>query len=279
MTPLAHYLTRQIASRPKDRETIWREPQNIKNLRDLMHDIHCFEVTACLPLIVETYESFKGKPIEQSETVYETFGFLPAPKTWIEFRHASGNRMAVAMEECDGRHAYNGGKPSAVCTFVDRDSVVNLGMVSTQSGDFYAYGGLQRWPQYILACSGPEPDMAGQGILALAHTLLVLINSPKIIGRRQHMPHAGLERRLTKGLGAGKFPLHAWTEILLQVNKPPEIDDGEPHEAHLTGRRALHFCRKHIRIQNGQLVYVSAHWRGDPALGIKQSRYNVQPSP
>ena len=114
-------------------------------------------------------------------------------------------------------------------------------------------------------------------LMAYAELAMILINSPHIIGRRQHMPHAGLERQLTRGLAGGKFPLHAWTEIKLQVAKPVEIDDGEPHEAHLTGRRALHFVRKHIRIRLGQLEYVSAHWRGDPSIGIKRSRYTVKP--
>lgn len=90
------------------------------------------------------------------------------------------------------------------------------------------------------------------------------------------MPHRKVERELTKAFGLGKFPLRAWTELRLTVAKPAEIDDGESHEAHLTGRRALHFCRKHIRIRNGKLEYVSAHWRGDPALGIKQTRYKLR---
>jgi hypothetical protein len=100
-----------------------------------------------------------------------------------------------------------------------------------------------------------------------------LINSPKVIGRRQFMPH----KVLVKNFTGGSFPLHAWTEIRLEVSKPPEIDDGGPHEARLTGRRALHFCRAHLRIRYGQLEYVSPHWRGDPSVGIKQSRYIVTP--
>jgi len=274
MTPLAAYLAKQIVARPKHREGIWREPKNIENVRSVLDDIHCFEVTACLGLFAETIAGFKRKGMEATEAVFETFAFLPAPKTWIEWLHPSGNRVAIALEEeraSDGGAL--GGKSVAECTFFDNDGAVNLGLISTQSGDYYSYGGPQYWPDYIAERAGgvsPTPPL-----LAFGHTMLLLINSPRIIGRRQHMPNVGLERRLTRGLGVGKFPLHAWTEILLQVNKPPDIDDGEPHEAHLTGRRALHFCRKHIRIQNGELVYVRAHWRGDPALGIKRSRYVV----
>lgn len=88
------------------------------------------------------------------------------------------------------------------------------------------------------------------------------------------MPHRGLERALIANQKlVGKFPLHAWTEIKLHVT-PPKEAEGE-HEAHLTGERALHFCRAHLRIRLGRLEVVKAHWRGNPAIGIKQSRYTV----
>lgn len=31
------------------------------------------------------------------------------------------------------------------------------------------------------------------------------------------------------------------------------------------------FVRCHLRLVGGALVLVSAHWRGDPALGLKQT--------
>jgi hypothetical protein len=73
----------------------------------------------------------------------------------------------------------------------------------------------------------------------------------------------------------GTFPLRAWTEIVLEVTPPSEAGALDPGEAHLTGRRALHFCRQHLRIRGGRLELVKAHWRGDAAIGIKQSRYRV----
>jgi len=279
MTPLAAHLAKQLVARPKHRVGVWREQQNLNNLRNTLHDIHCFEVTECLDVVVDTYRGFKRKTTEQCEEVFETFSFLPAPKTWIEWLHFSGNRIGIAIEQRDDgliNEAPFPGKQTAECTFFDSDGAVNIGLISTESGDYYHYGGDQYWPNWVLkGTSGAYP---APGFLAFTQVMLVLINSPKIIGRRQFMPNVGLERRLTRGFGVGKFPLHAWTEIRLEVNKPIEIDDGEPHEAHLTGKRALHFCRKHIRIRNGQLEYVCAHWRGDPALGIKRSRYTVTPA-
>jgi hypothetical protein len=51
--------------------------------------------------------------------------------------------------------------------------------------------------------------------------------------------------------------------------------DGTVHEAHYTGEKCLHFCRSHLRVRNGRLEQVKAHWRGNPSLGIKQTRYKL----
>jgi hypothetical protein len=106
---------------------------------------------------------------------------------------------------------------------------------------------------------------------------LALINTPRIIGRRQHMPHKSLEAKLSRlGFAAGKYPLHAWNEIRLEVGIPRDLSDEASTEAHLTGRKALHFCRSHIRIRLGRIEIVRAHWRGDAAVGIKRSRYKLE---
>jgi hypothetical protein len=105
---------------------------------------------------------------------------------------------------------------------------------------------------------------------------VALINTPRVIGRQQHMPHAGLQRALARSKGmVGKFPLRAWTEIKLEV-RPPVHAEGF-HEARLSGTRALHFCRAHLRVRRGQIEYVTHHWRGDASIGIKRSRYAMVP--
>jgi hypothetical protein len=47
-------------------------------------------------------------------------------------------------------------------------------------------------------------------------------------------------------------------------------------EGHLTGEKCLHFVRTFLRVRMGQLEYVDAHWRGNPALGMKRSRYRLE---
>jgi hypothetical protein len=256
MTPLAAYLMKQVLARPKHREGVWRDPKIIGDLRFALNDIHCFEITACGPMLVELMSVYK-RP-DASAALFDRLGFLPAPNTWLEWKDTYGNRVAILIRQVPDIDGIDRADMTCYCA----GGLVRGGSISPSSGRIYVA------PEYR-----DRRDI--RKLVSFAVFVLPLINSPRIIGRRQHMPNAGLERRLTRGLGVGKFPLHAWTEILLQVSKPIDIDDGEEHEAHLTGRRALHFCRKHIRIRRGQLEYVTAHWRGDPALGIKQSRYTV----
>ena len=270
MTPLAHQLAKQLLLRPQDRQHSWVVPQNSQFLRSALEGIHCFEVTECLPL-TEEIQRLAARAAKQSEehldAMFGSYTFLPAPKTWLEWRQPSqlAPRTALLVEQIPDEE----GRPPnrARCTVFTHAMAFGAGEIVQLTA---AYGTIDTLPTV--------KGLSGSGTaLQLAMMMLLLINSPKVIGRRQHMPHAGLERKLTQSFGVGTFPLHDWTEILLEVNKPLEIDDGEPHEAHLTGKRALHFCRKHIRIRLGRLEYVSAHWRGDPAIGIKRSRYTVTP--
>lgn len=266
MTPLAHSLARRLADNVLP--PFW--VHNRDNLIRDLEDIHCFEISNALSTINTIIETSKGYALAELSS---TFGFLPSPKTWIEWRDPSGERLAILLEDMGDNDISYG-------LFIGENSYFYAGHCNF-SISRYAAPDDEGWKNLVdasfIAVFNNDYNEMLRAVCERATMACILINSPKIIGRRQHMPHAGLERRLTRSFGVGRFPLHAYTEILLKVSKPPEIDDGEPHEAHLTGRRALHFCRKHIRIRLGKLEYVSAHWRGDPALGIKQSRYKVSP--
>lgn len=195
--------------------------------------------------------------------------FLPAPKIWIEVRVGSRScdRVAYLLEQ-------DGDAAKVRLVILNPDGMIeksdNLMWLPLVSAD--AIG------TYSLDTSGwslQRDDAAPDSLASVLYAYLALINTPRIIGRRQHMPHRGLERRLIQQRPAvGKFPLRAWTELLLRVT-PPQIDDTPSREAHLTGQRARHFVRCHLRIRLGQLELVSAHWRGELALGIKQTRYKV----
>lgn len=271
MTPVAHKFAKQLTLPVKKRDEHWRD--HIGDLKRLLEDIHCFECSAAIPAVMELRLALGDIP-DRSDDYIGTLSFLPAPRTWIEWKLEGGDRVALHLSD---DHPHDREKwIGAILIF--EDGISPLGLISRTSGDINFPGGhfaVPTWLKEGAQRSGIPGAEVALYFLAAAQLLLVLINTPRIIGRKQHMPHRGLEKELTKAMGRGKFPLHAWTEILLDVTKPTEIDDGEPHEAHLTGRRALHFCRAHLRIRLGKLEYVTSHWRGDPALGIKQSRYTL----
>lgn len=261
MTPLAQKITRESTLLKRDR-TFSDHDSLIKR----MDDIHCFEVTDVYQLafdLASDVERICDGPLTS---------FLPAPKTWIEWRSGPGERYGLLIEQKD-----------IVC-----DLVRTTGAYLCPGQNFF---GTMRSDQLSLSkgYSESRPTCSGDRVLPpgyykegfspcnLIPAFLLLINSPKVIGRCQHMPHRGLERRLVAAKKmVGKFPLHAWTEIKLEVNTEPQYaGNKESVEAHLTGERALHFCRSHIRVRLGRLEVVRAHWRGDPSLGIKQSRYTL----
>lgn len=268
MTPLAHFLANQLVAPKKRRLPFWEK--NSKVLAEKLLGAHFFEVTDAHPLIGEIL-ALEKKDSGRLEDQFTTFGFLPAPKTWLEWIcPISRERIAFLLEE-DG--------DSAQVTMFHKANAQPLGRISFKDNTVSTPGGGFAFPELLhnhVLKTGFDAGEVAMAFIAECHTFLVLINSPKIIGRVQHMPHAGLEKKLARGFGVGKFPLNAWTEIRLTVAKPTEIDDGMPHEAHITGRRALHFCRKHIRIRLGKLEYVSSHWRGDASIGIKRSRYKIE---
>lgn len=244
-----------------------------KNLPDI-RGIHCFEVSAIRSMIEDV-----SRMVDRFKT------FLPAPKTWIERRNHLNPTMRTGFyieEGVDGAavwRMFNVGHDCVSASFCGTIGLFDRsGEVNPDANDKFFL------ETYDAAWATPETEARGRSNILSYNTkqlrevvgLLAIINSPRVIGRKQIMPHRGIEKRLSRAMKAvGKFPLQAWTEITLNVSKPIEVDDGEIHEAHLTGKRALHFCRSHIRIRYGQLEYVTSHWRGDAAIGIKQSRYKV----
>jgi hypothetical protein len=200
-----------------------------------MDDIHCFEVSEihrAAYQLSSNPSAFAGSP---------AVSFLPAPKTWIE-HGIGGERCGWLLEHIDAKHVR-----------------ASIALDQDHSDDRYfgTFGGVMIIDLEARYTDRPE-DWTPE---RLVPAYLLFINSPRVIGRRQHMPHRGLERKLiARRHLVGKFPLHAWTEIKLEVDLRGARDaSGEPsHEAHLTGHRALHFCRSHLRIRLGRLEIVTA---------------------
>lgn len=226
-----------------------------------MDDIHCFEVSDILPLAEELDAGFSANGYDARLT------FLPAPRTWIEGRfeagYLKGRRIGMLLEQRDDRVTVAiASEYSAGSEGMPRDYTIHLGDGSQKSRR-----------QIVLA--GAEAGWGGDlPILAL----LTIINLPRLVGRKQHLPHSGLQKRLSKAKGVtGRYPLHAWTELKLSAAEALREADARVHEARLSGEKCHHFCRSHLRVKSGRVELVRAHWRGNPALGIKRTRYNITP--
>jgi hypothetical protein len=242
---------------------------------------HCFEMSSVREMMGDLAIDL-GRAVDADPQSIERLAFLPAPRTWIEWHEISGRRIAWHLEADDAEDA-------AVCTIftnasghvaVEHWEIVPPYAIPAGKLPLRGHSGLGRYSlDFVVGDSGLSEWKKYELYTAttlVVYAALAMINSPRIIGRRQYMSHRGLQRQLiaSKSL-VGKFPLRAWTEIKLEV-APPRNEFGEPSkEAHLTGDRALHFCRAHLRVRLGKLEYVSAHWRGDASLGIKQSRYKL----
>lgn len=258
MTPLAHAIvadsTLPVAKR--------RYGDAMQRLR-LLDDAHFFEVSA-------VYEAARDLSVGMMKTgrAPGRLAFLPAPRTWIEWAEGSG-RCGALLEAQEGDPAAS--VTWAVTLFEDRRILVSDDRGWLVLGDRAALRGI----------TFPD-DRSDRWTRALAdarlYAFLAMINTPRVIGRTTRQPHAGLQRKIAAARSMpGKYPLQAWHELKLEVRSPRDEAGHEPRQTILTGGKAMHFVRAYCRIQNGQLVLVSSHWKGDPALGIKQTRYRVVP--
>lgn len=281
MTPLAHEIAKDSTlPRKKRLFTVDRG----SDVPVLIRKSHCFELTEIRDTVwAMLHDMVQKNTLDKNGKVVipvdDALAFLPAPITWLEWTDATAfggpGRVGILLEE-SGNFAIG-----TVCTSSDKHfctaSQIIMPLRRHENLDNlaanFSAGELKIHPSE----NGSEGRRANcLRLTAFAFIALAFINTPRIIGRRQHMPNVGLERRLAKSLGmVGRFPLHAWTEIKLEIGTPRDLSDDGEHEAHLTGQKALHFCRQHIRIKMGKLELVRAHWRGNPALGIKQSRYKL----
>ena len=267
MTPLAQKIVRDMLLPRRKRQF-----DDAGKVLDLMSDVHCFEVSEVLECARDLmpFSDSSQATIRNFESAVRDTTFLSAPRTWIEYQLPIGGRIGFLLVE-------SGLGRADLRTAVD----VKAGFKSfptSISFDLSQGDGSQLRARLPVEIAGDE-KLKNYSIVQLQEiaALLALINTPRIIGRRQHMPHAGLERELLRQREAiGKFPLNAYTEIKLHVMRPPEdLSDDPVTEAHLTGAKALHFCRAHMRWRLGRVEIVRGHWRGDPSLGTKRSRYTV----
>jgi hypothetical protein len=282
MTPLAYRIAKQ-ATLPKHERTFTNDA-----LLKRICAAHCFETTqvqelahAIMPPAEKGEERhtltvgdesipFAGqKAINNLVSVADRIAFLPSPYTWIEWRYPDwtpdhGWLLCEDFGQTNNLRDWIG-------AFACCEQGCDFSMSIPKQGDpreTIMHGEGEMTDEDRLTCGV---------FLSAVLCNLAIINTPHIVGRTTRLPHAGLQKRLARAFNMpGKYPLQAWHELKLHVAVPPEFS-GEEVEGHLTGERALHFCRSYLRIRLGQLELVHSHWRGNPALGIKQTRYMVEP--
>jgi hypothetical protein len=262
MTPLAHQVLKQLVLPPKRRSF---DDRGL--VLPMLQDVHYFD---CRAVWQAAHDLQLTVPDEQRQIAAESIGFLPAPKTWIETKTADGGVETGYL-------------------LVEKDDHVNVHLVLRESSGVFRSENAQwrgiltggtgsrtfnPWSAILVGVSD-EMRVLGPVHLGLIAGCLALINTPRSVGRKQHDPHAGLRKLLgQKFQGRGGFKLHPWTEILLEIAPEGVTGAGLPRFA---ADRALHFVRRYMRVRNGRAEIVSSHWRGDVALGIRQSTYRVTP--
>lgn len=267
MTPLAQRIVRELTLPLKARTFDDR-----KSLLPRMGDIHCFEISKVGDAVDEMAEALSLKGVKPDGRFGEKqvfsdarVAFLPAPKTWIEWSIDNG-RVGMLLDAKNG-------ETSAVVTVA-----MSNGPDFWSATNFLLYlGASEKFGEIALSSNSVENGITRQWLINwqfFLYVALAFINTPKIVGRSTAPAHRGLEKALRKAeTWRGKFPLKPWTEITLRID-PEEGAAGDGSER-LTGQRALHFCRSYLRFKGGKLEIVSAHWRGDGALGITRSTYKV----
>ena len=264
------------------------------NLKDIWSDLHFFDCRQINEAAKLIFDMDVKSEIEIHERSQSYLQFLPADHVWLEVSDPEGVSSDTAIilwkseeyKDCaDVAHVTLGGKAASFLGTMRLDDFkqwdyVKLDFDKVSDAEMKRLAFEDKYRMTRPPSSPPSLDNVSVRMQAFGgevYSLLACINTPKVIGRRQRMPNAKLESRLMKQAGiTGKYPLRAWTEIILEVG-PPREDKNGIVEGRLTGTRALHFVRRFLRIRNGKLEMVSPHWRGDAAVGIKRSRYKAVP--
>lgn len=259
MTPLAHRIANEMTLPVKKRTFV-----DEAGLLGRFDDIHCFEVSAVTDLAFDLAREFAAGN-DSGLAVFGGLAFLPAPRTWIECDTGVGRLGMHLSDRGDGwgivRVAVQepGEWRSAELGEIPLDENPDLGVAM----------------KIVDGWTGKQADR----IVWHLYAFLSMINSPRRIGQRVHMPHAGLQRALARAhRGVGKYPLNAWTEITHKVAPPVDASNEAEWRDYLSNRMPLHFVRAHKRRipdRFGSWVLIPAHWRGDAALGIKLTRYRL----
>lgn len=264
MTPLAHQLARDLCLPRAGREV--QDQVDLKNRLD--NDLHCFECSALGELIDREIKATGGGSFELvNELLPRTF--LPSPRTWLE--------MSFALESDDSRSfrmAFWLEQPNGPGTAINVSPMVGRCDWQGDKGPPFTFDADPIRIRSALEAPGAK-DTWNRWFQTMIVLTLALINASGLVEQRQERPHKGLQKQLDKVM-PGRFALHEWHTVQL-----PAEHHGQTDEQRASASKCLHFVRSHLRRYRvraaGATILIPAHWRGDPGLGIKRTRYEVQP--
>ncbi len=267
MTPLAHRIVKDFTRPVKDR--LFHDQKFASFLAT--NEIHCFETSKVFRFAWD----IGGKVIKAPDLAPGLF--LPANNTWVEW-YDEENKVRIGMLIANGKddtyHIRQVMEDNTGARLQDWQVGVtkDFAHIKKKIGE-NAERAFRKFAEATDSDYETEVKKFMARTTAAMMGFLCMINQPQTIRQKSHLPHAGLQRDLARSMGMhGKFPLRAWTE--LSIDMTPKDHAGEDVEARLSGRKCLHWVKSHLRFfSNGEWTIVEEHWRGDPALGIKQSRY------
>lgn len=264
MTPLAQIFVKECLAQGKNL------PEMMRGYCDALINAHHFECSSIMPLSqMATTKMLRAPPENPNRfEMASRLAFLPDQLTWLEWRVSPSLMFGALLSSVSEKEA------SLSCFVCEATENVILHPQKLPLDGHNEFGKIFVGKE-VIEEGDPEWIHLCLTLGLTVYSLLSIINSPKTFGRKQHQPHAGLQKAIAKSRGmVGKFPLKAWTEIKLDV-APPKYAGDKVNTSHLSGGKAFHFCRKHLRFKGGQWEHVREHWRGDPSLGIKQQRYTM----
>lgn len=275
MTPLWRRAVRQaLASRAEDVRMFGEA---------LLRAHHCFDLGGVEALLGATATELLGAPDLQGGRKHDRIVVdlgervtFPADSFWLEWGRAGLLCMGWAQE---GR--------TGVALMLFTEPVDGAGRTlpiwegrSLARTQAVHIGHLMRLPDGRFMITRPTTDISPgdlppditarhEQFVFNAFAALAVISSPAA-HREAIEPHRGLARDIRREVA--RAPEVKASRIVLSGLAASEA--GSP--AATTTPRAYHFCRAHTRLRGGKVENVRAHWRGDPAFGIRIGHYEVK---
>lgn len=271
MTPMLQALMRDALLPEAKRRLVYRH--GLKGPPRRPESFGAFDVSSILDLARRACAAMAEKRMAQDQTA-----FLPFESTWIEFADTddAGQRVHVAwhLERFEVPLPNESGASLVSYVWSPNGGWVSGGVMPFAlplRGSAWLGQGIPTRLDYSLSDDAQRAS-------SFLYALLAMINSPRALARREHAPHKGLDRDLRR---TGQPGLRPWTEILLELpgGRRIERDDAAPPAEGRGGAKAEHWVRMHPRFKLGRVEWVTAHKRGDPALGTVQATYRVRPQP